>query len=65
MIIIKSLVPTKHPNMKGLNYFKYVKQMDLDAHMHVFKVMIQANSEIEGANIVNIFEFTFRDLNLD
>jgi hypothetical protein len=65
MIIIKSLVPPKHPNMKGLNYFKYVKQMDLDAHMHVFKVVIQANSEIEGANIVIFLEFTFKDLDLE
>ncbi len=51
--------------MKGLNYFKYVKQMDLDAHMHVFKVVIQANSEIEGANIVIFLEFTFKDLDLE
>jgi len=54
MIIIKSLV-FKHPNMKGLNYFKYVKRMDFDTHVHVFKVVIQANSEIEGANIVIFF----------
>jgi hypothetical protein len=54
MIIIKSLVPPKHPNMKGLNYIKYVKQMDLDAHMHVFKVIIQANNKIEGANIADL-----------
>jgi hypothetical protein len=65
MIRIKSLVPLKRPNVKGLNYFKYVKWMDLHAHVHVFKVVIQANSEIEGANIVNFFEFTFRDLDLD
>lgn len=64
MIIIKSLVP-KHPNMKGFNYFKYVKWMDFDTHVHVFKVVIQADSEIEGANIVNFFEFTFRNLDLD
>jgi len=51
--------------MKGLNYFKYVKRMDFDAHVHVFKVVIQANSAIESANIVNFFEFTFRDLDLD
>jgi hypothetical protein len=65
MIILKSLVSPKHPNMKGLNYFKYVRRMDFDAHVHVFKVVIQANSEIESANIMNFFEFTFRDLNLD
>jgi hypothetical protein len=53
MIIIESLVLPKYPNMKGLNYFKYVKWTNLDAHVHVFKVVIQANSEIEGANIVN------------
>jgi predicted secreted protein len=65
MIIIESLVPPKDPNMKGLNCSKYVKRTNLDAHVHVFKVVIQANSEIEGANIVNFFEFTFRDLDLD
>jgi hypothetical protein len=39
--------------------------MDFDTHVHVFKVVIQADSEIEGANIVNFFEFTFRNLDLD
>lgn len=39
--------------------------MDFDTHVHVFKVVIQVNSEIEGANIVKFFEFTFKDLDLD
>jgi hypothetical protein len=55
---IRNLIPSKKPNKKDLNYLKYIKGVDLDAHVHVFKTMIQYNGEMKDVDIVNFFEFT-------
>ncbi len=38
------------------------KDFDLDAHVRVFKVTIKANSETNDAKIVNMFNFTFKNI---
>ncbi len=57
--------PPLPPNMsyrQSLNYLKYVKDSNLDAHVKLFKAAIKANSEIDDAKIINLFSFTFRDI---
>jgi hypothetical protein len=41
-----------------LQYPTYVKDIDLDAHIRVFKKTIKANDEIVETNIINMFGFT-------
>jgi hypothetical protein len=55
-----SLPPNK-PYHRPLNYPKYVKNSNLDAHVKFFKATIKTNGEIENVKIVNIFSFTLRD----
>jgi len=39
-----------------------VKDFDPNAHVKVFKVAIKTNGEIKNAKIVNIFNFTLKDI---
>jgi hypothetical protein len=48
-----------------LNYPKYVKDFDLDAHVRVFKVAIWTNGEFKDAKIVNMFSFTLKNIMYD
>ncbi len=50
--------PTKQHTKKQFLYPHYVKDIDLDAHVWVFKVVIKSNGEIEDENIVNLLMFT-------
>jgi hypothetical protein len=54
------LVPelaSKLPYRK-LQYSTYVKDIDLDAHIKIFKKTIKVNGEIVETNIINMFGFT-------
>jgi hypothetical protein len=51
---------TKLPYRK-LQYPTYVKNIDLNVHVKVFKKAIKANGEIMEADIINQFGFTLRD----
>jgi hypothetical protein len=42
-----------------------VKDFDLNAHVKFFKATVRVNGEIEDANIVNLFSFTFKDIMFD
>jgi hypothetical protein len=44
-----------------LQYPTYVKDIDLDVHIKIFKKMIKANGETMQTNIMNLFNFTLRD----
>ncbi len=55
-----SKATTKLPYRK-LQYPTYVKDIDLDAHVRVFKKAIKANGKTVEANIMNMFGFTFKD----
>jgi hypothetical protein len=46
---------------RKLQYPTYVKDIELDAHIRVFKKAIKTNGEIVEVDIINLFGFTFRD----
>ncbi len=41
---------------------EYIKNVNPNAHLHMFKVVIRTNGETEDANIVNLFEFTLLNI---
>jgi len=53
--------PTTKLPYKKLQYPAYVKDIDLDAHIRVFKNAIKANGETMEADIINLFGFTLRN----
>jgi hypothetical protein len=55
-------LPPNMPFHQPFNYLEYVKDFDLDAHVKVFKVAIIANGEIDDAYILNLFNFTLKDV---
>jgi hypothetical protein len=55
-------LPPNKPYHQPLNYLQYVKDFDPNAHVRVFKVAIRSNGETKDAKIVNMFNFTFRDI---
>ncbi len=61
----KPPLPPNTPYHRPFNYPKYVKDFDLDAHVRMFKVVIKANSEIDDAEIINLFSFTLKDIVFD
>jgi hypothetical protein len=44
-----------------LQYPTYVKDINLDAHIKIFKKIIKTNGEIVEANIINLFGFILQD----
>ncbi len=54
-------LPPNRPSHRQLNYPKYVKDVDPNAHVKVFKVVIKANGETNDEEIVNLFSFSLRD----
>jgi hypothetical protein len=53
--------PTSKLSYHKFQYFTYVKDINLDAHIRVFKKVIKANGETMEANIINLFGFTLRN----
>jgi hypothetical protein len=53
----RSPLPPKRPYRRPLNYLEYVKDVDPNAHVRVFKVAIRTND----VEIVNLFNFTFKN----
>ncbi len=53
--------PKKHPK-KQLPYLPYVKNINPNAHIQVFKSTTKTNGEIEDEDIVNMFLFMLRDI---
>jgi hypothetical protein len=58
-------LPPNRPYCWPLNYPKYVKDSNPDVHVKVLKVAIRANSEIDDVKIVNMFNFTLKDIVFD
>jgi hypothetical protein len=58
----KPPLPPNKPYHRPLNYPKYVKNSNPDAHVKFFKATIKANGEIENVKIVNMFSFTLRNI---
>jgi hypothetical protein len=55
-VAIQSKPISKLPYWK-FQYPTYVKDIDHDAHIRVFKETIKVNGEIMEANIMNLFDF--------
>jgi len=55
-------LPSNIPYYWPLNYPKYVKDFNLDTHVKVFKVANRANNETYNVKIVNMFNFTLKDI---
>jgi len=53
--------PTTKLTYRKLQYPTYVKDIDLDVHIKVFKKAIKANGDTVETNIINLFGFTFKD----
>jgi hypothetical protein len=51
---------TKLPCRK-LPYPTYVKDIDSDVHIRIFKKASKTNGEIMEVGIINVFGFTFKD----
>jgi hypothetical protein len=60
LVVVWSEPTNKLPYQK-LQYPTYVKDIDPDAHIRVFKKTIKANGETMEANINNLFSFTLWD----
>jgi hypothetical protein len=58
----KSPLPLSRPYRQPLIYPEYVKDLNPNAYVRVFKATIRANSETNDAKIVNLFSFTLRDI---
>jgi hypothetical protein len=58
------LTPSR-PYRWPLNYLEYVKDYIPDVHVKVFKATIRANSEIDDAKQINLFNFTLKDIVFD
>ncbi len=65
MYLGKPSLPPKRPYHPPLNYPEYVKDFDPYAHVRIFKVAIRTNNEINNVKIVNLFNFTFKDIVFD
>ncbi len=57
--IVKSVIKLPY---KKLQYPTYVKDIDPNAHIRVFKKATKANDEIVESDIINLFGFTFGDI---
>jgi len=55
-------LPPNRPYRWPFNYLEYVKDSDPGAHVRVFKVVIKANSETNNVEIINLFNFTLKDI---
>jgi len=53
--------PTTKLPYRKLQYPTYVKDIDLDVHIRVFKKGIKIKGEIVEVDIINLFGFTFKD----
>jgi len=52
---------TSKLSYRKFQYPTYVKNINPNAHIKIFKKVIKANGEIVESNIINMFGFTFKD----
>jgi hypothetical protein len=58
-------LPLNRPYHWPFNYSEYVKDSDPYVHVRVFKVVIKVNNETNDVEIVNLFNFTLKDIMFD
>jgi hypothetical protein len=59
--VIVRYEPTSKLPYQKLQYLTYVKDIDPNVHIRVFKQAIKANKKILEADIFNMFGFTLRN----
>jgi len=59
--IVVRFEPTNKLPYQKLQYPTYVKDIDPDVHIRVFKKIIRGNGETMEADIINLFGFTLQD----
>jgi hypothetical protein len=60
-LVLTQSKPTSKLPYRKLQYPTYVKDIDLDVHIRVFKKAIKANGEIVEVDIINLFGFIVQD----
>jgi hypothetical protein len=55
-------LPPNMPYHQPLNYLEYVENTNPNVHVRVFKAIIKANGETYDVEIVNLFNFTLKDI---
>jgi hypothetical protein len=58
-------LPPNRPYHQPLNYLEYVKDLNPNVNVKVFKFAIKKNGETKDAKIVNLFNFTLKDIIFD
>ncbi len=53
------------PNRVALKYPNFKKNDDLNVHLRVFNFVIKKNVETSKEYIINVFNYTLRDITLD
>jgi hypothetical protein len=56
-VLVQS-APTNELPYQKLQYPTYVKDVDSDAHIKIFKNVVRANGETMEVDIINMFGFT-------
>jgi hypothetical protein len=63
-IVMQLIIPYSKPFRRPLNYPKYNKDSNLDAHVQVFKATIKSNGENIDEEIANLFNFHWKTTHL-
>jgi hypothetical protein len=57
---VQLVIPYYRPYKTPLNYLKYKKNYDPNAHVQIFKATIKVNGETMDEEITNLFNFTLK-----
>jgi hypothetical protein len=60
-LVVVQFEPTSKLPYWKLQYLTYVKDINYDVHIRVFKKVIKTNGKTMEANIINLFCFTLHD----
>jgi hypothetical protein len=55
-------LPSNKPYRRPFNFHEYVKDFGPNVHVKVFKAAIKANNGKDDAKIINVFNFTLKDI---
>ncbi len=58
-------LPPNKSYHRPFNYLEYVKDFDPNAHVRVFKVAFKINNETNDVKMIDMFNFTLKDIMFD
>jgi hypothetical protein len=53
------------PNRVAFKYLDFKKDVDPDAHVKMFNSLVKANAETSKEYIINVFNYTLKDMALN